>query len=69
MRAIAAILRTMRWFISRRGIKGAIGALVIVLAVAGCQAAESLAGPTWHWAAQGETNATGQPIEADPATT
>jgi hypothetical protein len=42
----------------------ALIALAGALAIAGCGAADSLAGPIWHWAAQPETESTG----AAPAT-
>lgn len=44
----------------------ALIALVGALAVAGCQATDSLAGPTWQWAVQLETSPAGQPVAPDP---
>ncbi len=42
-------------------------ALAGALAVAGCQSGDSLAGPTWQWASEEETNPAGQSVVPDPA--
>jgi heat shock protein HslJ len=44
----------------------AVIALVAIIALAGCQGAESLAGPTWQWSAQQITSSAGQPLTPDP---
>jgi heat shock protein HslJ len=44
----------------------ALIALAGALAVTGCQATDSLAGPTWQWAAQQETSPAGEPVAPDP---
>jgi heat shock protein HslJ len=41
-------------------------ALAGALAVAGCQAGDSLAGPTWQWTAPHVTNPAGQSVVPDP---
>jgi hypothetical protein len=37
-----------------------------MLAVAGCQAGDSLAGPTWEWSAPEVTDLAGQSVAPDP---
>jgi heat shock protein HslJ len=44
----------------------AVIALAVIAALAGCQGAESLAGPVWQWAAQDMTSSAGQPLTPDP---
>ena len=46
----------------------ALVALAGALAVAGCQAGDSLAGPTWQWTAAQETDAALQAVTPDAAT-
>ena len=44
----------------------ALTALIGALAVAGCQAGDSLAGPAWQWTGVQETNPTGEALAPDP---
>jgi heat shock protein HslJ len=43
-------------------------ALAGSLVLAGCQAGDSLAGPTWEWTAPPVTNAAGESVAPDPET-
>jgi heat shock protein HslJ len=67
---VNVIIRSIRRHRSSRAIRSsgliAVIVLAVALAVAGCQGAESLAGPTWQWTAEQETNSAGQPVIADP---